>query len=178
MKNRIRKFRRPMTNGYHYIQLDAQILESPAYRDLTPLARALLIEFLIVYRPSRNGVLSLPTRKTAKRLNVTENTVTNAFHDLLEHGFIRLDGEAMYNARLAREWMLTFMPMNNREPSDDWQRWDKGKVVFYIPYAKKYRSQKLRQTASSSEAALHENLQQHKNCLVADVIPIVKETKA
>ena len=54
-----------------YVQLHEVILASPAYRDLSPGARALLIEFLRIHRPSRNGRLSISILNAAKLLNVS-----------------------------------------------------------------------------------------------------------
>ena len=117
---------RPEVNGYRYIQKDAEILESPAYRDLTTLAKCLLDEFLIIYRDNRNGELGLDVRTAAKRLNVSTNTVLNAFDDLVAHGFIVNTREEVWQKSVAREWRITFMPAKGKEPTDDWRNWKPG----------------------------------------------------
>lgn len=156
-----RRFRRLQVAGYECIIKNAEWLESPSYRDLRPLARCLLEEFLIVYRPSLNGRLSLPTRKAARRLGIAENTVLNAFDDLVEHGFIELIKGHDWAAREAREWRLTFMLCNGREPTDDWRNWGKDQPVRRSPRSrKKSRSQNSRQTAAETEADRTQKLQQ------------------
>lgn len=119
----------------------AEWTDSPAYRDLKPPARCLLDEFQLIYRPGRNGRLSIGTRRAAELLRVTENTASNAFHDLVEHGFIVLTNGQLWMERKAREWRLTIEPCNGREPTDDWRHWEPGKPVAVVP-RKKSRPQK------------------------------------
>ena len=120
-----RKYKRP--GGY--IQIWAEWFNSPAYRSLKPPARCLLAEFLLINRPSRNGQLSIGTRRAAELVNVSENTATKAFHELAEHGFIALAKGHMWMERRTREWRLTIMECNEREPTDDWRKWESGKPV-------------------------------------------------
>ena len=115
-----------------YIRKWAEWMESPAYRDLRPPARCLLDEFQLIYRPGRNGHLSIGTRRAAKLLCVSENTTKNAFYELVEHGFLALSKGEIFTQRMAREWRLTIEPCNNHEPTDDWRRWEHGKPVAII----------------------------------------------
>jgi hypothetical protein len=112
-----------------YIRKWAEWMESPAYRDLKPPARCLLDEFQLIYRPGRNGQLSISTRRAAELLRVSENTAKNAFYELVEHGFIALTKDEMFVQRMAREWRLTIEPSNGHEPTDDWRKWAPGKPV-------------------------------------------------
>ncbi|MBT2988023.1 MAG: hypothetical protein KME65_03575 [Candidatus Thiodiazotropha sp. (ex Ctena orbiculata)] len=101
-----------------------EILSSPAYRDLKPAARCLIEEFQRLYRPGRNGRISISTKNAARLLNVTEPTAIKAFHEVEEHGFIRLSEGHSWMERKAREWRLTFEPgNNNQEPTDEWREW-------------------------------------------------------
>lgn len=155
-----RKYKRNKVNGYYFIQKEAEWLESPAYRDLTPLARCLLDEFLIIYTPTRNGKLSMPTRRAAHRLGVTENTVLSAFDDLVEHGFVVMTKGELWIERRAREWRLTMLTCNNHEPTDDWKFWEQGKPVR-VTTRKKRRSEKLKQRRSKIKANLHKKFKQN-----------------
>lgn len=120
-KNNLKKaYRRP---GY-YIQRWGEYLESPAYRSLKPLPRCLLEEFQIIYRPGLNGRLVLSHETAAKRLGVTTKTVSPAFAELIEKGFIELCLDSDYSNGKAREYRLTFEPFaDGREPSDEWKLW-------------------------------------------------------
>ena len=121
----------------HYVQLYDDILNSPAYLDLKPPARALLIEFLRIHRPTRNGRLSISTREATERLNVTEPVALRAFEELAEHGFLRLTNLESWQERKAREWELTMLSVNNREPRNDWMQWVSGANLCPLPQRKK-----------------------------------------
>src|SRR5690606_14689390 len=95
-----------------YFRKWAEWVNSPAYRDLKPPARCLLDEFQLIYRPTRNGYLSIGTRRAAELLRVTEPTASRAFYDLMEHGFIVLTKGELWMERKAREWRLTIEPYN------------------------------------------------------------------
>ena len=117
----------------HYLMLHDSLLNSAAYLDLKPPARALLIEFGRIYRPSRNGRLSISTREATTRLNVTEPVALKAFADLASHGFIRLKNLESWTERKAREWELTMFSVDGREPANDWLSWRKGVDLCSLP---------------------------------------------
>lgn len=121
----------------HHVRLNDDILNSPAYLDLKPPARALLIEFLRIHRPTRNGRLSISTRDATERLNVTEPVAMRAFEDLASHGFLRLTRLESWQERKAREWELTMLSVNNREPRNDWMQWVSGANLCPLPQRKK-----------------------------------------
>ena len=123
-----------------YCALHEEILDSPAYRDLTPAARALHVELLRLYRPDRNGALSLEVRKAAEQTRTHKDTASRAFRELAEHGFIALRHGERWMDHLAREWRITSEPCNGREPTDDWREWQPGKPVAKLPQRKKTRS--------------------------------------
>lgn len=114
---------------------------SEAYRDLSLLARCLLMELQSLHFNGRNGYLSLSVKNAAKRLNVTEKTARKPFHELAEHGFIDLTRGCLWQERLAREFRLTFYGCNGREPTDEWRLWKPGNPETKIP--KKGRSMKI-----------------------------------
>lgn len=124
----------------HHIRLNDSLLESPAYIDLKPPARALLIEFLRIHRPSRNGSLSISTRHATYRLNVSEPTALKAFEELASHGFIRLTNNESWMERKAREWSLTMLPVGNHEPRNDWMNWIPGANLCPLPTKRKKSS--------------------------------------
>ncbi len=98
---------------------------SPAYRDLKPPAKVLLLEFLESCFPQeRNGRLSISVKNAAEKLNVSKPTAIRAFNELAEHGFIVLVNGERWQERKAREWRLTIMPCNGREPSNEWEQWN------------------------------------------------------
>jgi len=119
-----------------FIKIESKWFESPAYRDLRPVSKCLLIEFLNIYRPTRNGSLSLSTRNAAERIGVAENTVINAYHDLVEHGFLILTSHHNWMQGMAREFELTIRGIGVRVAKDSWREWKPGKPVATL-YRKK-----------------------------------------
>ena len=119
-----------------------EILASPAYRDLTPIARCLLEEFQRIYRSPRNGQLSISVKNASALLNAHKDTCGRAFYELAEHGFIALKESAYWRERLAREWAITFEELNGREPTDDWLKWAIGKPVVKLSMKPRYKKSK------------------------------------
>lgn len=124
-----------------------EVLESPAYLDLHCHARCLLTEFQRIYRPGRNGYLSISVANAAKRLRIHRDTATKVFYELVEHGFLILRQGELWQERKAREWILTMYPYESREPTDDWRNWEKDSPVRIVHRKrKKTRSQTKGQT--------------------------------
>ncbi len=118
------------------------MLSSPAYRDLSPVAKCLLEEFQRIYRPSRNGQLSISVKNASELLNVHKDTAGRAFYELAEHGFIVLKKGHYWTQRLAREWAITFEELNGREPTDDWKKWELGNPVVKLSMKPRYKKSK------------------------------------
>ncbi len=139
------------SKGYHrpggYIRRYEEMLASPAYRDLSTYGRCLLEEFQRTYRPGRNGKLSISTKHAAERINISEPTASNAFYELIDHGFIVLTKGQLWQERKAREWRLTFEPgAKNQEPTDEWMQWE--------PVQNKTRPKKQGQDCSKNRGRL------------------------
>jgi len=128
-KTKPRKFRRP---GY-WFPVYEEWFDSPAYRDLSPVARCLLMEFLLIYRPGRNGHLSISVQNAMARLGCAKQTAQDAFRELAEHGFIKLREGERWQERKAREFALTIESVNGHEPTDDWRDWEPEKLVESLP---------------------------------------------
>ena len=110
----------------YFVRLTETVLKSPAYRDLKPPARALLIEFMRIYRPSRNGRLTIDTATAQSLINSSEKVTDRAFYELSEHGFIKLVKHHSWTTKKGREWAITFLPVNEHEATNDYVDWKKG----------------------------------------------------
>jgi len=130
-----------------FLTIEADWFESPAYRNLSMTARNLLTEFLNIYRPGRNGKLSISTRNASERLSVSENTCIKAFGELVEHGFLILTNHENWIQGKARQFELTVRKTDNRVQIDSWKNWELGRPVSKLPERKKPRPQKLRLSA-------------------------------
>ena len=85
-----------------------------------------------VYRPGRNGRLSVSVANAAKLLNVSGNTARKAFRQLEERGFLALTEEAQYADGLVREYQLTIEPVHGREPTDEWRNWQPESPILLL----------------------------------------------
>lgn len=98
----------------------------PAWRVLRPEAKALLLEMLVRYRPGQN-FLTISDRMAAEWVGCARPTIANAFVDLEERGWIkvqrvgRTDGP---KARRASAYSLTQYPDDWGNPATkDFERW-------------------------------------------------------
>lgn len=91
------------------MKLDCFMLESPAYRSLTPAARAVYVEVAKLYNGRNNGALALSVRDAAERCRINKDTARKAFALLQEVGFLECatPGGFTRKVRHAAEWRLT-----------------------------------------------------------------------
>jgi len=111
----------------YFVALPESVLKSLAYRDLKPPARALLVEFLRVYRPSRNGRLTIDSRTARSLIQSSEKVTDRAFYELTEHGFIKQMKYQSWTKHQGREYAITFNSVNGHEPTNDFLKWEKDK---------------------------------------------------
>lgn len=77
----------------HFTQLVRSMMESAAWRGLSPTAQALYPWIRLEWRgpkANNNGSISLSTRQAAERMGIGVNTAARAFHDLQAKGFLVL----------------------------------------------------------------------------------------
>ena len=128
--------RRPKLNAFgisspkRHIALHHLMLESPAWQNLKPPARALLIEIWQRYTGFNNGAISFSHREAAERLQVGKNTPFKLFRDLEEKGFIvaMQRGSFDWKEGAATIWRITALKCGNDPPTKDFMRWGKNKT--------------------------------------------------
>jgi hypothetical protein len=114
------------SSSSRFARLDHRILNSSAYRSLSPNARSLLVELIMLYNGENNGSLYLGVRDAAHRMGVADLTAAvRALNDLQELGFIEVTQDAYFqvkasNKSRARCWRLTWLPGPGRKHP----RWD------------------------------------------------------
>ena len=129
-----RRGRRPDATGRsrgteRFVQLTHFMLDSIAWRSLSPTARALFIEVIKRYNGVNNGHIGLGVREAGEALNVKPHTAGLAFWALLECGFLAMAQDSSFvQKKLAREWRVTCLPMGPRDaptspPTHDYMRW-------------------------------------------------------
>ena len=82
-----------------YVRLPHYILQSLAWGALSPVARALLVEVLLIFNGSNNGRIGLSARLSGQRLNCSKDTASRAFVELQRLGFLELSIAARSIAR-------------------------------------------------------------------------------
>lgn len=103
--------------GPRHVRLYEYMIASPAYRDLRPIARALLVELARIYNGRNNGQIALGERDAAALLNVSDrHAVRRAFNELTQHGFIAMTKRGGFNLKdrtenRATEWRLEWLPV-------------------------------------------------------------------
>ena len=70
-----------------FVMLGTEILNSPAYIDLSFSARALLIEVIRCYRGNNNGSIFI-SMGILKERGFSKNTASKAFRELTSHGML------------------------------------------------------------------------------------------
>ena len=113
-RNRNRVNAKGRNNTSRFVRLDYRLLNSNAYRSLSPNARSLLVELVMLYNGENNGSLYLSVRDAAHRMGVADLAATSrAFDDLMTLGFIELTQEGYFRVKAseasrARCWRLTW----------------------------------------------------------------------
>jgi hypothetical protein len=136
MRMKSSRFNRPNAKGRNdreptdrFARMPYRILESSAYRSLTPNARALLIEILMMFNGKNNGSIILSQADALDRIGLSDPvSVKTAFESLLDVGFIRMSKDAHFvmkaGDRRAREWTITWLSIVGQAgPTDDFIQW-------------------------------------------------------
>lgn len=113
-------------NTSRFARLDFRILNSNAYRALSPNDRSLLVELVMLYNGENNGSLYLSVRDAAHRMGVADlSAASRSFDRLQTLGFISMTMPSEFrpgssgNSR-ARCWRLTWQAGPGRKaPSWD-----------------------------------------------------------
>ena len=95
-------------NRGSFVMLDGFMMESAAWRALSPAARVVYIEVRRRYNGSNNGRLALSVRDAAAQCNINKDTSRKALASLQDHGFIECvtPGGFTRKVRHATEWRL------------------------------------------------------------------------
>jgi hypothetical protein len=115
------------TPNSRFARLEHRLLETPAYRALSPNARALLIEIVMLHNGSNNGRIFLSRKDAAARIGVSDEKAAGAaFLELEALGLTVMTRDASFRMKAgdgprARWWRLTFEPVTNRSgPTHDY----------------------------------------------------------
>ncbi len=116
-----------------HVRLYAWMMNSPAWKDLTPVARTVYVLLKDQYKGTNNGRLVLSIRQVSDALRVSKTTAAKAFIELQEHGFIEAMIRGSFGGRKDRratEWGLTECPcdVTGALGSKRFMRWRPGSM--------------------------------------------------
>jgi hypothetical protein len=110
-----------------FARLDHRLLESAAYRSLSPNARSLLVELTMIDNGSNNGKLWLSRSDAAARMGLADEKAAGAaFRELQHMGFIEMTQDAHFKVKAseaprARCWRLTWLAVPSKKaPTNDY----------------------------------------------------------
>lgn len=121
--------------GEAHVRLYRHELECPAYRDLSPEARALLIEFRALYRGGENSP-HMSIREMQRRVGIGQVRAVRAREELISHGFIKVltKGSFTRKIRHATTYELTNEPPGTSDgpASKDYMSWQPRKNTVSV----------------------------------------------
>jgi len=106
-----------------------EVVRSRVYLDMSSNAQVLMIHLQDVWK-DYEPVIHYSTRRVINILGVSAGTASKAFKELEEHGFIQMAEEGDWLNGKAREWRLTWLTANGREPTNDWKDWKTTDPTF------------------------------------------------
>ena len=126
-RNRVNAKGRNENTTKRFAGIPHEILLSAAYRSLDPMARALLLELVMMEKGKNNGSLWLSVKDAVDRLGITDARPAIRSFELLQLvGLIAMTKEAHFSIKAsetsrARCWRLTWLPFDGKPPSNDWR---------------------------------------------------------
>lgn len=106
-----------------FVALPYNLLESPAWEDLSPQAALIYIEVKRRYNGQNNGDIPLSCREAAKVARCGKGTVSRKLAELVTHGFIKSSSKGHFRNRHATTWILTCEVFERQSPSNEWKLW-------------------------------------------------------
>ena len=123
------------TGETRHVRLYHFMLRSPAWRHLSPVARALLIEVWERHDGENNGDIALSCRQASEALGVGKNTPTRLFRELEEKGFLRATARGAFSRKTksATTWRLTAEPCNGEPATKEFMSWRPLEIQNTVP---------------------------------------------
>ena len=124
-----RKRQKLLPNGRNqqsrFVKLEHFEMDCPAYREMSLLGKASLMEFRRRYDGGNNGEISFSVRELASRLGCADNTANKAINELQRLGWIKVavQGTFTRKTRHATTWILTNQPLGDELPTKEYARW-------------------------------------------------------
>src|SRR5215471_17061559 len=120
--------RRRAHGGERFVLLPHWMLKSPAWRALSPNAKAVLLHLWERHNGANNGQIVYAVRDAAE-IGLSRATAARALTETIEMGFLRVTRWSAFRLKTkeAREWEITCEPIDGRPASKDFMRWQGSK---------------------------------------------------
>lgn len=109
-----------------FIHINASVWTSPAWGQLSPVARLAYVELLWRRRPHNNGDIPLSVRELGDKLNVSKDTAGRGLQDLAAWGFVAMEKRGMLagpdGKRRSARWRLTEFATETKGATRDFEK--------------------------------------------------------
>lgn len=106
-----------------YMALPYRMVHSDAWRTLSGPAIKILIELRSRFNGGNNGRLRLSFGEAARLLYLSKGTISRAFKELEDKGFITKMKQGHWYGRFATEWAVNDKPLDGHPPTYAWRQW-------------------------------------------------------
>jgi hypothetical protein len=107
-----------------FVALPHYMMRSEAWRYARPVEKVVLIDVWMRHNGSNNGQIVYGARD-GEKIGISKSVTARALAGLVELGFLRIARDAAFTVKTkeAREWTITGEPLNERQPTKDFMRW-------------------------------------------------------
>ena len=117
----------PFDKSGGVIVLSLRMMKSSTYLGLMPQAKVLMLLLQEHWRNDKH--VDYGIREAAEKIPCDRRTVSKAFNQLQERGFIVCKEPAFFSSRTeakSRRWQLEWLPFNDKPPTNTWDNWIDG----------------------------------------------------
>ena len=122
--------------GPAFLMLRYDMIDSGAWKCLTPAQRCVMIQIARRYNGTNNGFLGASVDNLAAECNIAPNTVTSAIARLIKVGFIERTAEGAfgYKCRHSAEFRLTWQKcdLTGHKASDAFKAFERQSAINEI----------------------------------------------
>ena len=120
----------PIRNGDQFIPINTSLRDCLAFKTLKPPAKILLLHFIFLAYPDRNGRIGMSHSKAAEIAQVNKATAGKYLEELMIRGFLEMRSHEMWQERMAREYRTTVCNCKGRIATEEFLQWEPGMNFF------------------------------------------------
>lgn len=128
------------TRNGPWVGIPKCLIDSPAYKDLSLHARAVLVELVARMNGYNNGRIAASQRELTQALRCSPRYIVAAVVELHEHGMLDVTAEGEWKQRKAREYRLTFVSTKEALATNEYLRWTPQRKNLAFPTGKQWGS--------------------------------------